>query len=101
MEPQRLICISMITKDFEHLSGSHPIKILLLRILCLVLSLIFNQVIWANSIYLSSLLILDTSPLSDNRVIEDIFSRLPICPIDSVHCLTEALKFLEVPLKDC
>jgi hypothetical protein len=46
------------------------------------------------SSFLSSLYILDISPLSDVGL-EKIFSQsvgyLPFCPIDSVLCLTEAL----------
>jgi hypothetical protein len=49
--------------------------------------------------FLSSLYILDISPLSDLGLVK-IFSQsvgLPFCPIDSVLCLTEVLQFYEVP----
>jgi len=40
-----LICISLMTKDVEHLSTSQPFDIPQLRILCLALHPIFNRVI--------------------------------------------------------
>ena len=55
--------------------------------------------VFLESNFLSSLYILDISPLSDIGLIKLFFpiGWLPFCPIDSVHCLTEALQFYEVP----
>jgi hypothetical protein len=53
--------------------------------------------------FLSSLYILDISSLFDVRL-GKIFSQSVgcfFCPIDSVLCLTEALKFYEVPFVYC
>jgi hypothetical protein len=49
--------------------------------------------------FLSSLYMLDISPLSDVGGGKDLFQIcwLPFCPIDSACCLTEALQFYEIP----
>jgi len=49
--------------------------------------------------FLSSLHVLDVSPLSDIGLVKIFFPIcwLPFCPNDSVLCLTEALQFYEVP----
>jgi hypothetical protein len=47
---------------------------------------------------LSTLYILDISPLSDLGLVKSFPNLLvPFCLIDSVFCLTEALQFYEVP----
>jgi hypothetical protein len=55
------------------------------------------------SSFLSSLYILDISPLLDVGLVK-IFSQSVgclFCPTDSVLCLTEALQFYEVPFVYC
>ena len=55
------------------------------------------------SSFLSSLYILDISPLSDLGLVK-ILSQFvvgPFCLIDSVFCPTEALQFYEVPFVNC
>ena len=51
------------------------------------------------SSFLSSLYILDISPLSDLRLVKILSQSVGglFCLIDSVFCLTEALQFHEVP----
>ena len=59
------ICISLMIKDVEHFFRSYS-AIPQVRILCLALYPIFNRVIFSlASNFLSSLYILDISPLSD------------------------------------
>ena len=96
-----LICVSLITKCAEHF------------IRCFAAILSFPS--WEFSVYLCtpfliglldslesiffcSLYMLDISPLSDVRLIK-IFSQslgCPLCPIDSVLCITETWQFYEV-----
>ena len=50
--------------------------------------------------FLSSVYILDISPLSDVGLVKIFFKiscRLPICSADGVFCLIEAFQFHEVP----
>jgi hypothetical protein len=51
------------------------------------------------STFLSSLYILDISPLSDLGLVKILFQSVGdlFCLIDGVFCLTEALQFYEVP----
>jgi len=87
-----LICISLMTKDVEHfIRYISAIQYSLSENFCLALygSLEYN--------FLSSLYILDISPLY--RIGEDLFPicGLPFCPNDSVLFFAEALQFYEVP----
>jgi hypothetical protein len=50
------------------------------------------------SSFLSSLYILDISPLLDVGLVKIPICWLPFCPVDSIPCLTEALQFYKVPL---
>ena len=98
-----LICISLNTKEFEHLFRcftviqdssivkswfSSPPHVLIALFGFLVIS------------FLSSLYILGIRSLLDVGLVKIFFPicRVPICLIDYVHCLTESLKFHEVPL---
>jgi hypothetical protein len=75
------------------LGASQLFDIPWLRGLCLVLYPIFNRVIWfSESNFLSSLYILDISPLLDVGLLK-IFPNLlvAICAIDNVLCIIEAL----------
>ena len=49
---------------------------------------------------LRSFYILDISPLLDAGLVKISVSLLTFYPIESVFCLTEALKFYEVPFVD-
>ena len=53
--------------------------------------------------YLSSLYILDISPLLDVGIVKIIFpiSRLQICPIDNILCLIEDFQSQELPFINC
>jgi hypothetical protein len=52
--------------------------------------------------FLSSLYILDISPLPDLGLVKNSFPICwwPFCLIDSIFCPTEALQFYEVPFVD-
>jgi hypothetical protein len=96
-----------MTKDVELFfkSASWSFRIPLLRNLCLALFSIFilGYLVSLKVAFLSSLYILDISPLSDVGLVK-IFSpicRLPICPIGGVLCLTEAFQFHEVLFINC
>ena len=69
-----LICISLMIKDTEHFSGaSQPFCIPQLKILCLALHLIFKWCylnFWSPA--LSSLYILDISPLLDLGLVKNL-----------------------------
>ena len=96
-----LICISLMIKDVEHFFRCFS---------AIWVSLVENSLVHSfthfliglfgslQSNFLSSLYILDISPLSDVRLVKICW--LPFCPIDSVLCLTEALQFYEVPFVD-
>jgi len=94
-----LICISLMAKDVEHFFRCFSA----IRYSSAENSL-FSSVphlglfVSPESKFLSSLYILDISPLSDVGLV-DIFPIrwLMFCPNDSVLCLTEALQFYEVP----
>ena len=99
-----LICISLMTKDvedffrcFSPIQYSSVENSLFSSVPHFFLLELFG---FLESILLSSLYILDISPLSDVGL-EKIFSQsvgyLPFCPIDSVLCQTEAFQFYEVP----
>ena len=97
-----LICISLITKDFEHffrcfsaIQDSSVVNFWFSSIPHFLIGLFGFLVIN----FLSSLYILDISPLSDVGLVKIFFPicRLPICLIDYVLCLTEAFQFHEVP----
>ena len=75
------------------LGASQPCSIPQLRILWLPMYTLFYIVIWFSGVFfLSSLYILDISPLSDVGLVKS-FPNLFIAffPIDSVLCLTEAV----------
>jgi hypothetical protein len=90
-----LICVSLMTKDFEHFFKSF----LAIQDSSLVNSL-FGSLIGLFGLLevsvLRSLLILNISPLSDVGLVTFFwffclpFCRLPICLIDDVLCLSEA-----------
>jgi hypothetical protein len=99
-----LICISLISKDFEHFFRCFSAiwEIPQLWILGLVLYPIFFLFRLFGFLvinFLSSLCISDISPLLDVRLVKRFFPicRLPICLIDYVLCLTEAFQLYEVP----
>jgi len=81
-----LIFISLMSKDVEHLSVSQPLEIPLLKILSRSVPHFYvNYLVCVMSCFLSSLYILDISPLS-NVGLEKIFfpiCRLSFCPIVS------------------
>ena len=99
-----LICFFLMIKDVEHFLGaSQPFGIPQLRILCLAMCHIFKMWLFDFSgvQLLSSLYILNISPLSDLGLVKILAqSVVTICLIDSVLCLTEALQFHEVPFVD-
>ena len=83
------------------LSVSQLFEIPLLGVHCLHLYSISKNGLFGLLIpsFLSSLYILDISPLSDKELAKNIllFYRLPFCSINSALCLTEAFQFHEVP----
>jgi hypothetical protein len=95
-----LICISLITKDFEHFfrcfSGIRDSSVVNSRFSSISHFLIglFGSLV---TNFLSSLYILDVSPLFGLVKIFFPISRVMICLIDYVLCLTEAFQFYEVP----
>ena len=93
------LCISHLTKDFEHSLKCFSvggIVIPLLRIHCLGLYPIFKIYLL---VFLEVFINFGYYPSVRCRVHEDPFpiSGLPFYPIDSVLCLTEVLQFHEVP----
>ena len=71
-----------------------------LRILCLALPhFLIGLFDFLESIFLSSLYILDISTLSDLGLVKIVSQSVGglFCLIDSVFCLTEILQFYEVP----
>ena len=68
----------------------------LLKILCSSINLIFNWVIRLLVLIFGVLYIFGYKPSVGYRVDGDLFSfyMLPLCPIDSVLCLTEPFSFL-------
>jgi hypothetical protein len=76
------ICISLMIKDVEHfLVASQPFRIPQLRILCLARSVPYLLIGLFDSLesnFLSSLYILDISPLSDLGLVK-IFSQSVVC----------------------
>jgi hypothetical protein len=100
-----LTCISLIPKDFEHFFGclsaiqnSSAVNSWLSSIPHFLIGLFICLFVFVIN-FLSSLYILDISPLSDGGLV-NIFSpicKLPICLIDYVLCLTEAFQFHEIP----
>ena len=81
------------------LGASQPFEFLQLRIRCLARFPIFKIGLFVSleSNFLSSLYMLDISPLSDIGLVK-IFSQSAGCCF--VLCLTEALQFYEVPFVD-
>ena len=84
-----LICISLMTKNVKQfLKYLHPFEFILLRIVYLNLYHIFNWIIWfLMSSFLSSLYILETSPLSDMELVRSF----PILKINSIYCWSQCL----------
>jgi hypothetical protein len=90
-----LICISLITKDFEHFfKCSQPFEIPLLRILCLALYIFIGLFVLLVSNFLSSLYILDISPLSDGQLVKSLSQKLLFCSIDSIFALQKLFHFI-------
>jgi hypothetical protein len=97
-----LICISQITKDFEHFfkcfsatQDSSVVNSLFSYMPHFLIGLFgFSEVS-----SLSSLYILDIMLLSDVGLMKIFFPicKLLICLIDYILCLTEAFQFHEVP----
>ena len=105
MESQgHLICISLITKNFEHffkcfsaIQDSSVVTSLFSTIPHFLIELFGFLVVS----FLSSLYTLDISPLLDVVLVKFFpICRLSICPIDYVLCLTEDFQFHEVPFID-
>jgi hypothetical protein len=85
------------------LSASQPFDIPQLRILfSSVPQFLIGLLGSLESNFLSSLYILDISPLLD-VVGKDLFPIwwLPFCPIDKILCLTAVLQSHKVPFVDC
>jgi hypothetical protein len=96
-----LVCISLMTKDVEHFFrcfSAIQISSVENSLFSSVLHFLIGLFDCLESSFLSSLYILDSSPLSDLRLVK-IFPNLLVtfCLIDSVLCLTEALQIYEVP----
>ena len=101
-----LICIPLMIKDFEHFFRCS----LVIRGYSIVNSLfssvhhfkigLFGDFFWR--LTLEFFIYFGFSPLSDVGLVK-IFSPMCklICPTNGVFCLTEALKFLEVPFMNC
>jgi len=92
------ICISLITKNFEHffmcflvIQDSSVVNSILHFSIGLFVFLVVS--------FLSFLYILDISPLLNVALVKIFFPiyMLLICPIEYVVCLTEAFQFHEVP----
>ena len=86
------------------LSASWTFEILLLRILCLYLHLIFYWDIWFVGVwFLEVFICFGNCPLSGVELVKlfFLFHRLQLCPFDCVLCLTEALQFHEVSFTNC
>jgi hypothetical protein len=97
-----LICISLMIKDVEHFFRCflalqyNSVENSLFSSVPPFLIGLFD---FLESSFLSSLYILDISPLLDLGLIKKLFQSVGglFCHIDIIFCLTESLQFYEVP----
>ena len=96
-----LICISLVTKDVEHFFRCFSAiwYFSVENSLFSSVPILIGLFVSLESNFLTSLYILNISPLSDVGLVKIFFliCWLPFCPIDSVLCLAEVLQFYEVP----